>query len=65
MLLIFGNLCVLHTSACNGPLHGEVNGIDYCFAIFGVLSHMHCCKIIIIILGTKLFHTYLFVLCKL
>jgi len=33
---------ILHTSVCNGPLHGEVNGIDYCFAIFGVLSHLCC-----------------------
>jgi len=28
------------TSACNGPLHVEVNGVDYCLAIFGVLSHV-------------------------
>jgi len=28
------------TSACNGPLHGEVNSVDYCLAIFGVLSHV-------------------------
>jgi len=38
------------TSACNGPLHGEVNGVDYCL---GVLSHMclvnaTCCYIALV-----------------
>ena len=23
-------VCVVHTSVCNGPFPGEVNGVDYC-----------------------------------
>jgi len=42
------------TSACNGPLHREDNGVDYCLAIFGVPSHMchvvnaTCCYIALV-----------------
>ena len=31
-------LLLSHTSACNGSWHGEVNGVDYCFAIFGMCN---------------------------
>jgi len=37
-------VCIVHTSARNGPFHGEVNGIDYCLTIFGALSHM--CRVV-------------------
>jgi len=46
-------VCTVHTSACSGPLHGEVNGVDYCLPIFGVLSHVclvnaTCCYIALV-----------------